>query len=50
MYDLYRALGDEQCGLPGLAIKPRSIVSVGLVSKPVASGLSVWPSKLAATV
>jgi hypothetical protein len=38
---LHRAQGDEECGFLGLASKPRSTVSPGLASKPVATILLV---------
>jgi hypothetical protein len=47
---LHRAQGDEERGFIGLASKPRSMVSPGLASKPVASGFQVWASKLAASI
>jgi hypothetical protein len=47
---LYHAQGDKERGFLGLASKPRSIVSPCLASKSVASGFSVWASKLIATV
>jgi hypothetical protein len=47
---LHCAQGDEELGFLGLGSKPRSIVSSGLASKPVAMGFPVWASKLAATV
>jgi hypothetical protein len=40
---LHRAQGDEKRGFLGLASKPRSMVSPGLASKPVATVLMVWP-------
>jgi hypothetical protein len=40
---LHHAQGDEECGFLGLASKPRSTVSPGLASKPVATVLVVWP-------
>jgi hypothetical protein len=39
----YRAQGDEEPEFLGLASKPRSTVSPGLASKPVAMVLVVWP-------
>jgi hypothetical protein len=41
--DLQRAQGDEEHGFLGLASKPRSTVSPGLASKPVATVLVVGP-------
>jgi hypothetical protein len=38
---VYRAQGDEERGFLSLTSKPRSTVSHGLASKPVASGFSV---------
>jgi hypothetical protein len=38
----YHAQGDEECGFLGLASKPRSTVSPGLASKPVATVFVVW--------
>jgi hypothetical protein len=38
---LYRAQGDEERRFLGLASKPRSMVSPGLASKPVATVLVV---------
>jgi hypothetical protein len=40
---LYHAQGNEERGFLGLASKPRSTVSLGLASKPVAMILVVWP-------
>jgi hypothetical protein len=40
--DLHCAQGDEEHRFLGLASKPRSTVSLGLVSKPVATVLVVW--------
>jgi hypothetical protein len=40
---LHHARGDEERGFFGLASKPRSMVSPGLASKPVAMVLVVWP-------
>jgi hypothetical protein len=40
---LYHAQGDKECEFLDLASKPRSMVSPGLVSKPVATVLVVWP-------
>jgi hypothetical protein len=40
---LHRVQGDEACKFLGLASKPRSTVSPGLASKPVATVLVVWP-------
>jgi hypothetical protein len=37
------AQGDEESGFLGLASKPRSMVSPGLASKPMATVLVVWP-------
>jgi hypothetical protein len=48
--DLHLAQGDEEHMFICLASKPRSTVSPGLASKPVASGFSVWASKPTATV
>jgi hypothetical protein len=42
---LHRAEGDEERGFPSSALKPRSMVSPSLASKPVATGFPVWPSK-----
>jgi hypothetical protein len=39
---LHHAQGDEERGFLGLASKPRSTVSPGLASKPVATVLVVW--------
>jgi hypothetical protein len=39
---LHRAQGDEERRFLGLASKPRSMVSPGLASKPVATVLVVW--------
>jgi hypothetical protein len=39
---LHRAQGDEEFGFLGSASKPRSTVSSGLASKPVATVLMVW--------
>jgi hypothetical protein len=57
MCGLYYAQGDEECGFLGSALKPRSIVSPVLASKPMArvllfwpQNLSVWASKSAAAV
>jgi hypothetical protein len=50
MCDLHRAQGDKEHGFLGLASKPRSMVSPGLASKPLASGFPVWASKLAGMV
>jgi hypothetical protein len=47
---LHHAQEDEEHGFLALDSKPRSIVSFGLDSKPVASGFLVWASKLAVTV
>jgi hypothetical protein len=41
--DLHRAQGDEKCESLGSTSKPRSTVSRGLASKPVATVLVVWP-------
>jgi hypothetical protein len=38
----HRAQGDEEYEFLGLASKPRSTVSPGLTSKPVATVLVVW--------
>jgi hypothetical protein len=43
MCGLYRAQGYEKCGFLSLASNPRSMVSPGLASKPVATVLVVWP-------
>jgi hypothetical protein len=40
---LHRAQGYEDHGFLGLASKPRSTISPGLVLKPVATVLVVWP-------
>jgi hypothetical protein len=40
---LYHAQGDEESGFLNSAPKPRSTVSPGLASKPVATILLVWP-------
>jgi hypothetical protein len=40
---LYRAQEDEEREFLGLPSKPRSTVSPGLTSKPVATVLVVWP-------
>jgi hypothetical protein len=48
--DLYRAHGDEERGFPDLASKPRSIISLSLASKLVATGFLVWTSKPIAMV
>jgi hypothetical protein len=40
---LHRAQGDEEREFLGLASIPRSTVSPGLASKPVATVLVVWP-------
>jgi hypothetical protein len=40
---LYHTQGNEERGFLGLASKPRSTVSLGLASKPVAMILVVWP-------
>jgi hypothetical protein len=42
MCGLYHAQGDEEHEFLGLASKPRSMVSSGLASKPVATVLVVW--------
>jgi hypothetical protein len=47
---LYRVQGDEERKFLGLTSKPRSMVSHGLASKPVASGFPVWASKPTAAV
>jgi hypothetical protein len=58
---LIRRLGDDVCGLYlaqgdkereffSLGTKPRSTVSLGLASKLVASGFSVWASNPLASV
>jgi hypothetical protein len=44
MCGLYHAWGDKERGFLNLASKPRSTVSSGLASKPVASGFPVWAS------
>jgi hypothetical protein len=41
--DLYRAQGDKEHEFLGSASKPKSTVSPGLTSKPVATVLVVWP-------
>jgi hypothetical protein len=41
--DLYRAQGDDERRFLGLASRPRSTVSPGLASKPVATVLVIWP-------
>jgi hypothetical protein len=43
MCSLYRAQGDEEHEFLGLASKARSMVSLGLASKPVATVRLVWP-------
>jgi hypothetical protein len=43
MCDLHRTQGDEECMFLGLASKPRSMVSLGLALKPVATVLVLWP-------
>jgi hypothetical protein len=43
MYGLHRAQEDEKQEFLSLATKPRSTVSLGLTSKPVATVLVVWP-------
>jgi hypothetical protein len=43
MYGLHRAQEDEEREFLSLASKPRSMVSSGLASKPVATVLVVWP-------
>jgi hypothetical protein len=40
---MHHALGDEEHRFLGLASKPKSIVSLGLASKPVVTVLMVWP-------
>jgi hypothetical protein len=40
---LHRAQRDEERGFLSLALKPRSTISPGLASKPVATVLLVWP-------
>jgi hypothetical protein len=40
---LHCAQGDEECRFLNSASKPRSTVSLGLTSKPVATVLVVWP-------
>jgi hypothetical protein len=40
---MHHAQGDEEHGFLGSASKPRSTVSTGLTSKPVATVLVVWP-------
>jgi hypothetical protein len=46
MCDLHHAQGDEERGFITLASKPRSTVSPGLASKPVATVLVVWVQNL----
>jgi hypothetical protein len=43
MCGLHRAQGDEESGFFSSASKPRSTVSPGLASKPVAIVVVVWP-------
>jgi hypothetical protein len=43
MCGLHRAQEDEEYVFLGLTSKPRSIVSPGLASKPMATVLVVWP-------
>jgi hypothetical protein len=43
VYGLHRAQEDKECEFLDLASKPRSMVSSGLVSKPVATVRVVWP-------
>jgi hypothetical protein len=50
MCGLHHAQGGEEHVFLGLASKPRSTVSPGLTSKPVALGFSVWASKPVAAV
>jgi hypothetical protein len=47
---LHHAQGDEEHEFLGLASKPRSTVSHGLVAKPVATSFLVWTSKTVAMV
>jgi hypothetical protein len=47
---LHRAQGDEEREFLDLASKPRSTVSSGLASKPVASGFPIWALKPTATI
>jgi hypothetical protein len=47
---LHPAQGDEEHEFLGLAAKPRSTVSHGLVAKPVATSFLVWTSKTVAMV
>jgi hypothetical protein len=42
MCGLHRAQGDEDHGFLGVASKPRSTVSPGLASKPMATVLVIW--------
>jgi hypothetical protein len=39
---LHREQRDEECVFLSLALKPRSMISPGLASKPVATVLLVW--------
>jgi hypothetical protein len=43
VYGLHRTQGDEERKFLDLASKPRSMVSLSLASKPVATVLVVWP-------
>jgi hypothetical protein len=45
MCNLHHAQEDEERMFLVLASKPRSTVSPGLTSKPVATGFPVWASK-----
>jgi hypothetical protein len=45
MCNLHHAQEDEERMFLVLALKPRSTVSPGLTSKPVATGFPVWASK-----
>jgi hypothetical protein len=42
MCDLHHAQGDEESMFLSLASKPKSMISLYLVSKPVTSGFLVW--------